>query len=195
MRRAGRRATLTALFFAILAIPAQAGAQSLAERVKFCESCHGPGGNSVVPLTPSIAAQPAVFVENSLVYFREGLRSGMVMPGIAKLLKDEEMTALARHFAAQKATVVATTPADKAIAARGAELSAQRHCGQCHMPRYQGRDQMARLAGQREDYLFDSMVGYRDGKRSAADTTMTEVLYGLSDADLKALAHYMARAE
>jgi cytochrome c553 len=39
------------------------------------------------------------------------------------------------------------------------------------------------------------MVGYRDGKRSSADTTMTEVLHGASDADLKALAHFMARTE
>lgn len=46
-----------------------------------------------------------------------------------------------------------------------------------------------------EEYLVDAMVGYRDGKRSGADTTMTEVLYGVSDADIKALAHYLARRE
>ena len=37
------------------------------------------------------------------------------------------------------------------------------------------------------------MIGYRDGKRTGADTTMSEVLYGASDADIKALGAYLAR--
>jgi cytochrome c553 len=163
--------------------------------VKLCESCHGPGGNSVIPGTPSIAAQPPIFIENSLVYFREDLRNAPVMQAITKGMKDEVFTALAKHFSAQKAKVVAAGATDKAIAARGAELAARMHCGQCHLPRYEGRDQVPRLAGQREEYLVDAMVGYRDGKRSGADTTMTEVLYGVSDGDIKALAHYLARLE
>ena len=40
--------------------------------VALCESCHGPGGNSPTPGTPSIAAQPANFLETT-VFFREGL--------------------------------------------------------------------------------------------------------------------------
>ena len=173
--------------------PAQAGAQS--ETVKLCESCHGPGGNSAIAGTPSIAAQPKTFIENSLVYFREGLRNSPVMQAIATGMKDEVITALAKHFSAEKAKVVAAGPADKAIAARGTELAARMHCGQCHLPKYEGRDQMPRLAGQREEYMVDAMIGYRDGKRSGADTTMTEVLHGVSDVDIKALAHYLARLE
>jgi cytochrome c553 len=185
---------LAAALFPALACAAQAAAQP-PERVGFCESCHGPGGNSVQAMVPSIAAQPVTFLENTLVYFREGLRAGAAMPAIARTLKDEEITALARHFSAQQASVVATSAAEPALVARGRELAAKMHCGQCHMARFQGQGQMARLAGQREDYLYDAMVGYRDGKRSAADTTMTEVLHGASDADLKALAHFMARSE
>ena len=165
------------------------------DRIKFCESCHGPGGNSVTPMIPSIAAQPSTFLENTLVYFREGLRNGQVMPSLAKAMKDEEITALAKHFSTQKATVATGTPAEGALVARGTELAGKMHCGQCHMARFQGQGQMARLAGQREDYLYDAMIGYRDGNRSAADTTMTEVLYGVSDADIRALAHFMSRAD
>jgi cytochrome c553 len=165
------------------------------DRVKFCESCHGPGGNSVTPMIPSIAAQPPTFLENTLVYFREGMRNGQAMPAVAKSMNDEEITALAKHFSAQKATVVTSAPVDSALAARGRELAGKMHCGQCHMSRFQGQGQMARLAGQREDYLQDAMIGYRDGKRSAADTTMTEVLYAVGDADIRALAHFMSRAD
>ena len=184
------RALAATLFLA--AFPAAAQSP---DRMKFCEACHGPGGNSVTPLIPSIAAQPLTFLENQLVYFREGLRAAQVMPAIAKTMKDEEITALAKHFSSQKAQVVETTPAHGAQVARGTELAGKMHCGQCHMARFQGQGQMARLAGQREDYLYDAMIGYRDGKRSAADTTMTEVLYGVSDADIRALAHFMSRAD
>ena len=60
--------------------------------------------------------------------------------------------------------------------ARGKQLAESMHCGQCHLPKYEGRAQMPRLAGQREDYMIDAMIGYRDGKRTGADTTMSEVL-------------------
>jgi cytochrome c553 len=161
--------------------------------VALCETCHGPGGNSTVAGTPSIAGQPATFLENQLVYFREGLRNAPVMQAVAKDMKDEDITALARHFSGEKARASASGPARDS--ARGRELAQSLHCGQCHLPTYEGRAQMPRIAGQREDYLIHAMLGYRDGTRTGADTTMSEVLYGVSDADVKALAHYLSRLE
>jgi len=117
------------------------------------------------------------------------------MQAVAKGMKDEDITALAKHFSEQKARVVATGPVDKALTARGAQIAAKTHCGQCHLPNFEGRAQMPRIAGQREDYMYDTMLAYREGKRSGADTTMTEVLYGMSDADIRALAHFLARRE
>jgi len=163
--------------------------------IALCETCHGPGGNSTIAATPSIAGQPATFLENQLVFFREGLRNAPVMQAVAKDMKDEDVVALARHFAAQKARPVASSPMDKAMAARAIDLARASHCGQCHLPAFEGRAQMPRLAGQREDYLTLAMLGYRDGTRTGADTTMSEVLYGVSDADVKALAHYLSRLE
>ena len=170
-------------------------AQAPPARVALCEGCHGPGGNSVTPLVPSIAQQPRLYLENQLVYFREGLRNSPVMEQVLKDVKDEELTLLAKHFAGQKARVVSPGSADPAKQARGTGIVAKNHCGQCHLASLQGQAQMPRLAGQREDYLLHAMTGYRDGKRTGADTTMTEVLDGMSDADLSALAHYLARLE
>jgi len=185
------------LAICFLVAPAKAGAQSpgAADKVRLCEACHGPGGNSVTAGTPSIAAQPLTFIENQLVYYREQLRNGAVMQEVVKGIKDEEITALARHFSSQKAKVVAATPADKALVARGREIAGRMHCGQCHLAKFEGRDQMPRLAGQREEYLYEAMIAYRDGKSSAADTTMIEVFYGSSDADIRALAHFLAQAD
>lgn len=170
-------------------------AQTTPARIAACEACHGPGGNSATPLVPSIAQQPLTYLENQLVFFREGLRNSPLMEQVLKDVNDEEITALSKHFAAQKAKVSAATSADPAKVARAAELSKKNHCGQCHLPKYEGRAQMPRLAGQREDYLLHSMIGYRDGKRIGADTTMSGILHGMSDADLAALAHYLARVE
>lgn len=180
-------------FATLFLLPCLGTAAPSAERIAFCESCHGKGGNSEIARTPSIAAQPVTFLENQLVFIREGLRNAPVMEPIARGMKDEEITALARHFSAQEARLVAPAAADAALLARGRELAAQRHCGQCHLPTFKGRDQMPRLAGQREDYLVETMIAYRDGKRTGADTTMIEVLDGLPDADIRALAHFVAR--
>ena len=177
---------------ATLAVALQAAAQGPGG-IALCETCHGPGGNSATAGIPSIAGQPATFLENQLVYFREELRHAPVMQGIAKGMADADIGALAKHFAAQK-VVIAATAVDAARMERGRALASKLRCGQCHMARFQGQGQMARLAGQREDYLGDALTGYRDGKRSAADTTMTDVLGGTSDDDLRALAHFMAHS-
>jgi cytochrome c553 len=164
-----------------------------AKTVTLCESCHGRGGNSEVALTPSIAGQPEVFIQNQLIFFREGLRASDTMQAVAKGMKDAEVKELAKHFSKSAVRIVSPGAADTKLETRGKELIGAMHCGQCHLPTFQGREQMPRLAGQREDYLVSTMIAYRDGKRTGADTTMSEVLYGISDADIKVLGHYLAR--
>jgi cytochrome c553 len=51
---------------------------------------------------------------------------------------------------------------------------------------------MPRLAKQRIDFMIEAMKALRDDKRSGADTMMTAVIVGVPDADLAALAHYVA---
>lgn len=168
-------------------------AQVPAERIAACEACHGKDGNSVIAGTPSIAGQPETFLVNQLIFFREGLRASPVMQEVAKGMKDPEAIALSKHFAKRPVKVVTAAPADAKVMARGKDLAGRMFCGQCHLPKYQGRAQMPRLAGQREDYLADTMIAYRDNKRTGADTTMIGVLAGVPDADIKAMAHYLAR--
>ncbi len=158
-----------------------------------CEACHGPGGNSGIPGTPSLAGQPETFITNQLIFYREGLRPSLVMEPIAKGLKDPEVIALAKHFAKSPVKVMATGKPDAKLVKRGTVLASQLHCGQCHLPNFRGRAQMPRLAAQREDYLVETMKAYRDNKRTGADTTMAEILRGMPDADIAALAHFLAR--
>jgi cytochrome c553 len=66
-------------------------------------------------------------------------------------------------------------------------------CGTCHAPDFRGHNQVPRLAGQREEYLASEMRAYRDDQRKGGDTIMAAALYGVSDADIRAIAHFLSR--
>ncbi|MGZ8993408.1 MAG: c-type cytochrome [Burkholderiaceae bacterium] len=159
--------------------------------VASCNACHGPGGNSQIPLTPSLAGQPKVFVENQLVLIREGLRDVPQMKEIIAGMSDETIITLAQYFAAQK-PVPKPAAAIPEKASLGAAAASKLLCGTCHLSDYSGQNQVPRLAGQDEAYLVHSMKQFRDNPGPGRDTIMAAVLHGLSDADLANLAHYLA---
>ncbi len=168
-------------------------AQTLQPLLQLCAVCHGVDGNSKLPGSPSLAGQPKVFIENQLVMIREGLREVAQMKGLLINIKDEEFTLLATYFSEQKIQPEAGA-VDAAKRMRGAALSQRGMCGSCHLPDYSGREQMPRLAGQREDFLLASMKEFRDGRATGRDTIMAATLRGLSNADLIDMAHYFAKS-
>jgi cytochrome c553 len=184
-RSPGRWALLTALFVTL------AAHGQVEERVRVCAGCHGTDGNSSVAGVPSIAAQPRVFLENYLVLTREGLRGTEVMQQLLKGVADADIVQLARHYAALPSRPVPGAR-DKRLFAHGRQLAGRNRCGSCHTPSFRGQEQMPRLAGQREEFLLEAMRAYRDNRRAGGDTIMAAALYGLSDADLQALAHFLA---
>jgi len=164
------------------------------DRLQLCAACHGDDGNSANPQIPSIAGQPKLFLETQLVLFREELRKSDQMAPVVKGLKDPEMTKLAEHFSRLPAKGMEAGGSDSSLLKRGSERAKALRCGICHLSDYRGQNQIPRLAGQREAYLEAEMRAYRDGKRAGGDTIMTATLYGVSDADIRALAHYLSRS-
>ncbi|MBM3608683.1 MAG: c-type cytochrome [Alphaproteobacteria bacterium] len=179
-----------ALAAALIFAPA-AQAQTLEERLTQCKACHGDTGNSQLENIPSIAAQPEFFLLNQLVLMREGVRKIEAMADAVKGLQDAEIQALATWFAKQKPERAPET-LDPELVKRGAALSQKMRCESCHGAEFQGETQIPRIAGQRIDYMLDVMKAFRDNKREGADTNMTAAVFGASDDDLKALAHYAA---
>ena len=167
---------------------------SVALSQEACFGCHGPGGNSVSPQIPSIAGQPKVFIENQLVLMREELRPAPQMQPIVKGMKDAEISRLAEHFSKLPAKSMEGAPADAALVKQGQARAQALRCGVCHLSDFSGQNQVPRLAGQREQYLEAELRAYRDGRRKGGDTVMTEALHGVSDADIKALAHFLSRS-
>lgn len=180
----------------MMALPAaqaqQAGAAAAPARAVACAACHGPGGRSALANIPSLAGQPAVFTETQLIMIREGLRPVPQMQGLLDGVSDAEVTALAKYYSEQKPAAPEGERRPAQIE-RGQALATQLHCGSCHMAAFQGREQMPRLAGQREDYLAYSMKQFRDNKTSGRDTIMAATLHGVSDSDIAALAHFLAQ--
>lgn len=164
---------------------------SIADRVAQCGACHGKDGNSRTMNIPSLAGQPEFFLLNQLVLMREGVRRIESMAPYVKDLKDTDIEALAKHFAGLEPRA-SDEKIDPVLAKRGSELAAALRCTSCHLPDLAGRQQIPRLARQRMDYLIHSMKEFRDNRRSGADTLMSNVVAGLRDDDLIALAHYSA---
>ena len=155
-------------------------------------ACHGADGNSAIPGTPSLAAQPRIFLENYLVMTREGISGTEIMRQLLKGVPDQEIAALARHFSALPFKA-ATNPVDMKLFQKGEEIASRNRCANCHELDFRGREQMPRLAGQREEFLAEVLLQYRQNRRPGGDTMMAAALYGIPEADFKALAHYFSR--
>lgn len=192
MRMLIRLGAVGCLVAALLAGQREAAAQDVSARLAACGACHGADGNSALRDTPSLAGQPVVFLENQMVVIREGLRDIAAMKGLLDGVSDAEVGAIARFYARQPVKIQAQGR-EPALFSRGEQLAEQTRCGTCHLPSYVGREQMPRLAGQREDYLLYSMRQFATNQAVGRDTLMAASLHGLSDADLRALAHYFAR--
>jgi cytochrome c553 len=92
------------------------------------------------------------------------------MTPVAAGLTDTDAEEIGAYFAGLSAKL-APGSLDELMAAEGERLAEGKHCASCHSEGYGGRDQIPRLAGQREDYLVKAMQDYRDGKRAGFDRT------------------------
>ena len=189
---ARRGAAFAALFFfglaeAALAADAEAGRR----KAEICAACHGPGGNSANPAVPSLAGQPAQFIETELFLFRGGNRKDPQMSPLAASLSDADLNDLAAYFSAQKPAPPAHR-VDPATAAAAKRLTEQYHCVQCHGPALAGQQHIPRLAGQRREYLLAQLRGFKAQTRADIDGNMTSAAQALSDKDIDVLADYLS---
>ena len=189
MRASKLAALLSGVYLSIVA--PLSFAQDVSAKLAVCAACHGADGNSTMSGSPSLAGQPRIFLENNLIMIREGIRDIPVMKGQLDGLTDPQIIAIAKFYAGHTLKPIHGKHHD-ALYERGKLLSKQALCGTCHLPNYVGREQMPRLAGQREDYLLHSMRQFRNNTATGRDTIMAASLHGMNDDDLKAIAHYLA---
>jgi cytochrome c553 len=191
--RTGPTAALAAAAL-LAAFSVRAAAPEIAES---CAACHGENGVSSMEAVPSLAGQPDGFIQWQLVYFRSGRRQQEVMTPLAEALSDAEIRSLGAYFAALPPPPPATdADARPELAEKGAEIAKQNRCAACHKDDFTGQQATARLAGQREDALLKALRDFKSGARTGGGVaSMPDAVEPLSDADLVALAHYLARVK
>jgi len=162
------------------------------DKAEVCAGCHGENGISPTENIPSLAGQPDQFTQWQLVYFRSGARKNEQMQPIAEAIGNDDIRTLGAYFASL--TPPKGAPDDNpALSRKGAEAAAGRGCARCHTDTFAGTQAVARIAGQREEYLVKALHDFKSGLRVGGGVAaMADAAYPLSDEEIEALAHYLA---
>ena len=179
-------------------------AADLESMIAACDGCHGDNGVSEWTDVPTIAGIDEFVHSDALFIYRDEARPcadsefrhgdtsrpAMNMCEVAADMSDEDIEAIAAHYAALP-FVAATQDFDAALAAAGEEIH-KRDCARCHsdggsIP----EDEASILAGQWMGYLETTFAEYASGARDQPDK-MKEKMDPLSEEDVKALLHYYA---
>lgn len=169
-----------------------------------CAGCHGPDGNSVAPVNPSLAGQHKDYIVKQLSNFKaaEGkpaTRNNPIMNGMVAALAEEDMHNVAAWFSSQKLKP-AVAKDEKLVAIgqklwRGGDLAKNvPACAGCHGAAGAGLPaQYPRLAGQFPEYTEAQLKAFRSGERANdAEKVMRMIAAKMTDEEIKAVADYAA---
>src|ERR1700676_257972 len=182
---------ITALAFALIASIARA--ETIEERAAPCLACHGERGQSEPENPPSLGAQQPPYALIQLFMFREKLRVFEPMNEMAKPLSDDDLGAFSDFLATLPKTAAPADAGDPARMQRAQALAQQYRCNACHNTDFSGKENVPRIADQREDYLAKTLREYKDNSRHGYDGTMAEVLQPVTPEQIADLAYYLAR--
>jgi len=94
-----------AAYFGSLKYKSVGGDSDLAKKgepkVAMCFGCHGAGAKGM-GVTPRLAGQHSAYLRKQLHAFKDGSRKNGPMRGIANMLSDDEMAAVAEHMGSLK---------------------------------------------------------------------------------------------
>jgi len=161
-------------------------------KAELCIGCHGENGISQLENIPSLAAQPDLFIQWQLVFFRAGSRKNEQMQPVVEQLNNEDIRNLGAYYA-QLAPPKAPADENPDMSKKGAQAAVGRRCASCHTDSYAGTKAVARVAGQRQEYLVKALRDYKTSVRAGGGmAAMADVAYHLSEEEIEALAHYLA---
>jgi len=167
--------------------------ETLEARVPSCLACHGEPGTSTNPEVPSLGAQRAPYIEIQLYLYRERMNRNDVMNDAMTGVRNEDLGIIAALLSRLPPPMPVMEGVDAARIDRGRTLIHQHRCDVCHNPDLSGRENVPRIAGQREDYLLKVLRGYKDNTRPGYDASMGEVLQPITEEDIRDLAYFAAR--
>ena len=178
---------------ALVSLTFATSAETIQQRAAPCFVCHGERGTSETENTPSLGGQQAPYALIQLFMFREKLRAFEPMNEMAKSLTDDDLRAFSDFIATLPKPAPPAGAADAERMALGAALARQNRCNTCHNADYSGKENVPRIANQREDYLAKTLAEYKDNTRHGYDATMADVMQGIGKDQIAQLAYYIAR--
>lgn len=180
--------------------------QAGATKAAVCFACHGPNGNSVSPAYPRLAGQSAVYLDEQLRLFRDGVRPNPIMSALASQLTDQDIDDLAVYFAAQTPSGLEADPAlwksGRLLYVSGDRKRDIPACIACHGPTGAGNPEAGypALRAQQSAYVVAQLQSYADGTRyGGSDPThatpnsriMFAIAVRLTPTDMQAVAQYV----
>lgn len=165
--------------------------------IEFCSGCHGPGGNSLSPITPRLAAQKEAYLINEIRILGSGSRrdkgAHSFMLGTANLLDDETAKSLASYYARQMPAPGDAGDPDQIERGRllfekegeGGALA----CTGCHGTHAEGDGAVPRLAGQHAFYVKHQLRAIQFELRQVRDAH--GIVARLSVKDQRDIAAYL----
>ena len=176
-----------------------------------CVACHGADGNSPAPTFPKIAGLGEKYLLKQLRDVKSGARQIPEMTGQLDNMSEQDLEDIAAYFASQniqlsgsEAFSVMLNNGDNVDGlALGRELyrggnsdTGVPACMGCHSPTGKGNAPAGypRLSGQYAEYVEKQLKAFRAGTRANDGDTriMRTVAKPLSDAEIKAVANYVA---
>ena len=111
------------------------------------------------------------------------------MSVIASDLDKSTMKLLAQYFSEQKWPNIGFKT-DELKATSGERAANSGQCVQCHLGGYEGNSRIPRLSGQHPQYLYTTMINFKNKKRLNSPAKAS-LLSSYSDSDIQAMAEYL----
>jgi cytochrome c553 len=163
-----------------------------------CVACHGPDGNSSDPRNPKLAGLQPEYLYKQLNDFKAGRRRSEIMEPIVSVLTGDDFANLAAYYSAQKPAPGVVR--DPKLAEQGRKIYHDGKpevglpsCSGCHYPKGEGTSRFPRIAGQHAEYTYLQLRAFKEARReNDRGLAMQSVTLNMTDADMRAVAEYMA---
>ncbi len=173
------------------------------QRTVLCAFCHGADGISSRSYIPDLAAQHPAYLLQQFAYFTSGIRKSDVMQPLSRELSKDDRINIALYYSNMSGKT--STPDDhlfdQELAREGKPLYLKL-CVQCHGAHGEGRKEFPRLAGQKVDYVRNTLALFAAPKSDENDALlfdaqrsnpmMVSIVKKLRPAQIRALANYVA---
>lgn len=169
--------------------------QQLAQDV--CSACHGATGISPSAQFPHLAGQSAMAIYKQLHDFRSGARVNEQMTPVAQQLTEEQMTAVADHYASLVGGTLdrrldwTADPATDHLVRTGDVARAIPGCQSCHGAGAGGPMETPTISHQYREYLALQLDSFANGTRhNDVFSRMRTIASQLTPEEIDALARY-----